>query len=73
MNLIPSETRGSDGNVWTMSTRLQIRTSGHTMKRYWNGKMIDMDDNEIIGLDIYTSDLAKKYKSVFTDFSKYCQ
>jgi|SRR5581483_6113872 len=66
--LIPKETRGT----MTMSTRLQIKTSGHTMKRFWNGKMLDMDNSEIIGLDSWTDDLGDKYKSVFKEFSKFC-
>jgi hypothetical protein len=66
--LIPKEVRGTIA----MSTRLQIKTSGHTMKRYWNGKLIDMDNSQIIGLDSWTSDLGDKYKSVFKEFSKFC-
>lgn len=66
--LIPKEIMGTQ----EISTRLQIKTSGHTMKRYWNGKMLDMDNSEIIGLDSWTSDLADKYKSVFKEFAKFC-
>ena len=73
VNLIPSETRGVTGNIWTASTRLQIKTSGYSVKRYWNGNFIDFDNSVILGLGSYTSDLAQKYKSVFREFSKYCE
>ena len=68
VNLIRYERRGE----FTSSSRLQIKTSSHTMKRFWNGKMINMDDSTIIGINNYSLDIGQKYRSIFREFSKYC-
>jgi len=68
VNLIRSET----GRDYTISSRLQIITSSHTMKRFWNGKMIGVENNTIIGINGYSLDIGQKYRSIFREFSKFC-
>lgn len=60
------------GEKFYTSGRLVIHTSGHTIRKYFDSELTDYDDTYVIGLGTYPLDVATKFKSLFTQYSKYC-